>query len=69
MANSELKDFQTIGNAQINEITRGDTAPSSPLEGYVWSDIENGVVKVWDGTKWIEYGSPAVAIKTAWAYS
>ena len=57
MANSELAVDAPITVAKINEVTLGDTAPSAPLEGYVWIDTAGSspVRKIYDGSKWIPF--------------
>jgi len=54
------------------------TAPSNPVEGQIWYDNLNNILRVWDGTTWVEAGSikkagkstliagtPAIATSTA----
>jgi hypothetical protein len=37
------------------------TAPTRPVSGQLWFDTTDNVLKVYDGTKWVEVGSAAIS--------
>ena len=54
----------TVGTGTIVEIgTRigSTTAPTSPVEGQVWYDTTNNILKVYDGSAWVAVGTHASA--------
>lgn len=55
MVNNQVSSGQAILATKENNLTTGDTAPTTPAEGDLWSDttgIGTPQLKVWDGTAW-----------------
>jgi hypothetical protein len=61
MANDQISGGDTIETTKLNNVIVGDTAPSGPQEGDLWTDTTvSGIpeLKVYDGTLWISLVPP-----------